>query len=92
MLQECGISTGIDWMTEFECYLQYLLQGLQQRKVSVLNIFRIWDGIFFPNTDTSLSGNRSQGSNSEKSTRNALDALNVDEEDLGDNVAGNEAT
>ena len=91
MLQERGISTGIDWRTEFECYLQYLLQGLQQHKASVLNIFRTWDSIFFPNTDTSLSRNCGQGSNSEESTRNALNALNADEEDLEDNVASNEA-
>ena len=49
------------------------------------------DSIFFPNTDTSLSGNCSQGSNSKRFTRNALDALNADEENLGDDVAGNKA-
>lgn len=62
----------------------YLLQGLQQRKASVLNIFRVWDETFFPMTNTSLSGCRDQISNNERSTRDALDALNADKEDLGD--------
>jgi hypothetical protein len=62
------------------------LQGLQQHKASVLNIFRVWDETFFPNTDTSLSGKRhgGQDSNNEQSTKDALDALNADEEDLGE--------
>jgi hypothetical protein len=87
-LQERGLSTGINWLSDFECYLKYLLQGLQQHKASVLNIFRVWDETFFPNADTSLSGKRGQDlANNEQSTRDALDALNADVEDLGE--AGN---
>jgi len=84
-LQERGLNTGIDWHAELESYFQYLLQGLQQHKASVLNIFRVWDETFFPITNTSLSGRRDQISNNERSTRDALDALNADKEDLGDN-------
>jgi hypothetical protein len=84
-LQDRGLNTGIKWHSEFESYLKYLLQGLQQHKASVLNIFRVWDDMFFPNTDTSLAGNHAPGSNNEQSTRDALDALNADKEDLGDN-------
>jgi len=85
-LQEHGLNTGTKWHSEFESYLKYLLQGLQQHKVSVLNIFRTWDNKFFPNTETSLAGQCREGSNNEQSTRDALDALNADEEDLGDNA------
>jgi hypothetical protein len=52
--QECGLETGIYWHEEFDCHLQYLLQGLQQKKASVLNIFRVWDKTFFAGTDSSL--------------------------------------
>jgi hypothetical protein len=82
-LQERGLETGIHWHEEFDSYLQYLLQGLQQKKTSVLNIFRVWDQTFFAGTDSSL-GRHGQFSNNKQSTRDALDALNADEEDLGD--------
>ena len=82
-LQECGLETGIHWHDKFDSYLQYLLQGLQQRKASVLNIFHVWDQTFFAGTDSSL-GRHGQFSDNKQATRDALDALNADEEDLGE--------
>jgi hypothetical protein len=55
-LQSKGTATGINWHLEYESYLQYLLKGLQQRKASVMNIFRVWDKTLFPHTSNSLSG------------------------------------
>jgi hypothetical protein len=90
-LQERGVSTGINWLSKFESYLNYLLQGLHQHKASVLNIFQVWDETFFPNANTSLAGKCGQSSNNEESMRNALEAWNADEEDLG-NSEGMAAT
>jgi hypothetical protein len=85
-LQERGLNTGIWWQNEFESYLKYLLQGLQKHKASVLNIFRIWDETFFAGTNASLGGRHDQISNNEQATQDAFDALNADEEELGDNA------
>ncbi|KAJ7744403.1 hypothetical protein B0H16DRAFT_1463279 [Mycena metata] len=55
-------------------YLEYLTTGLEKRKASVINIFRVWDAIFYPNS--MASGSADDG----KSTAAAMDALNADEE------------
>lgn len=84
-LQMKGTATGIDWHLEYECYLQYLHKGLRQHKASVINIFRVWDKTLFPHTDNSLSGRRVHFTTTMEATRDALDALNADAEDLGEN-------
>lgn len=82
-LQSKGTATGINWHLEYECYLQYLVKGLRQRKISVINIFRVWDKTLFPHTSKSLSGKSMQITTTVEATRDALDALNADNEDLG---------
>ncbi|KAJ6489984.1 hypothetical protein C8R45DRAFT_1213365 [Mycena sanguinolenta] len=54
-LTPIGAETGINWQADFEKYVKYLLNGLHKRKASVLKIFREWDEIFFPDTDSSLA-------------------------------------
>lgn len=59
------------------------MKGLRQRKTSVINIFRVWDRTLFPHTSKSLSGKSMQITTTVEATRDALDALNADNEDLG---------
>jgi hypothetical protein len=47
-LQEVGLSTGIHYFDDFEKYLTILEAGLQQKKTSVLNIFKQWAERIFP--------------------------------------------
>lgn len=47
-LQEVGLSTGIHYFYDFEKYLTILETGLQQKKTSVLNIFKQWAERIFP--------------------------------------------
>ena len=41
-LQKVGLSTGIHYFDDFEKYSTILETGLQQKKTSVLNIFKQW--------------------------------------------------
>ncbi|KAJ7267360.1 hypothetical protein C8J57DRAFT_1616055 [Mycena rebaudengoi] len=54
-LQTKGAITGIDWLARFEFYLKYLTIGLEERRVSVINIFKVWDTKFFPDSDASMA-------------------------------------
>jgi hypothetical protein len=53
-LQSRGNNTGIDYGKDFEEYLELLITGLQQKKKSILNVFRVWDRVIFPNSDSML--------------------------------------
>ena len=83
-LQSKGTATGINWHLEYESYLQYLLKGLRQRKASIVNIFRVWNKTLFPHTNESLSRKSMHITTTVEATRDALDALNADDEDNGD--------
>ncbi|KAJ7270549.1 hypothetical protein C8J57DRAFT_1508579 [Mycena rebaudengoi] len=54
-LQTKGAITGIDWLARFEFYLKYLTIGLEERRASVINIFKVWDTKFFPDSDASMA-------------------------------------
>jgi hypothetical protein len=93
-LQECGATTGINYMNDYEEYLKILLTGLRGRKKSIINVFREWDRIIFPNSDLSLVKNTSTMSSA--GLKKAMDMLDEDsEEDIfptpnnGDNRTGN---
>ena len=47
-LEEVGLSTSIHYFNDFEKYLTILEMGLQQKKTSVLNIFKQWAERIFP--------------------------------------------
>ncbi|KAJ7768110.1 hypothetical protein DFH07DRAFT_736439 [Mycena maculata] len=82
-LRENGTTTGINWAADDELYLKYLTTGLEKRKASVLNIFRVWDDIFFLER-SSASGK----SNSGGSVVDAMEALNADVEEDTENSGG----
>ncbi|KAJ7718511.1 hypothetical protein B0H14DRAFT_634788 [Mycena olivaceomarginata] len=77
-----GAETGINWQADLEKYIKYLQNGLDKRKASVLRIFREWDDIFFPDTDSSLGANGNGGGDAEKQMQDAMDLLNADEEEV----------
>ena len=80
-----GTNTGINYGKDFEEYLEILMKGLRKKKKSVLNIFREWDRVIFPNSDSSLvGGGVGQDQNVSSGLKTALDMLEADdvEEDV----------
>ena len=55
-LQEVGSRTGIRYFQDYEEYLTMLETGLRRRKKTIINIFKEWDAMIFPETDSSLAG------------------------------------
>ncbi|KAJ7657160.1 hypothetical protein DFH06DRAFT_1409273 [Mycena polygramma] len=76
-----GAQTGINWQADLEDYIEYLQTGLDQRKASVLRIFREWDEIFFPDSETSLAGDGASDEDHEKEKQCVMDLLREDEEE-----------
>ncbi|KAE9398623.1 hypothetical protein BT96DRAFT_821759 [Gymnopus androsaceus JB14] len=54
MFLPVGSTTGIEWWLDFDFYLQYLSEGLQKWKPSVLKIFCVWDKVFYPNDELDM--------------------------------------
>ncbi|KAJ7200108.1 hypothetical protein GGX14DRAFT_660565 [Mycena pura] len=46
-----GDVTGINWAREFDAYMRFLTEGLEAQTDCVVNIFRRWDKVFYPNSD-----------------------------------------
>ncbi|EGO19292.1 hypothetical protein SERLADRAFT_411786 [Serpula lacrymans var. lacrymans S7.9] len=78
-LKEKGNESGICWHDDFDNYLEYLLSGLQKQKKSVLNIFREWDQVLFPNTSHGLAGQLSN-TDRDQLMQSVMAALNHDED------------
>ncbi|EGO02882.1 hypothetical protein SERLA73DRAFT_47655 [Serpula lacrymans var. lacrymans S7.3] len=78
-LKEKGNESGIRWHDDFDNYLEYLLSGLQKQKKSVLNIFREWDQVLFPNTSHGLAGQLSN-TDRDQLMQSVMAALNHDED------------
>jgi len=74
-----GTNTGINYGKDFEEYLEILMKGLRKRKKSVLNVFREWDRVIFPNSDSSLVDGVGQDQNTSSGLKTALDMLEADE-------------
>ena len=55
------------------------MKGLQKKKKSVLNVFREWDRVIFPNSDWSLVSGAGQDQNTSSGLKTALDMLEADE-------------
>lgn len=51
------------------------MKGLRKKKKSVLNIFREWDRVIFPNSDSSMIGGIGQDQNTSSGLKTALDML-----------------
>ncbi|KAF7305290.1 hypothetical protein HMN09_00780200 [Mycena chlorophos] len=78
-LRETGTQTGINWQTHHQNILEYLLNGVRQRKAGILKLFHAWDDVLFPDTETGI-GSVSGGSSSSAGSggrRRALDALDA---------------
>ena len=78
-LQGVGANTGINYGRDFEEYLEILMTGLQKKKKSILNVFRQWDHVIFPNSDSSLVGNADKDTS--RGLKAALMMLEDDEEE-----------
>ena len=80
-LQSVGTNTGINYRRDFEEYLEILMKGLRKKKRSILNVFKEWDRVVFPNSDSSstVSGEHGQNINSHGLNR-ALNMLEADED------------
>ncbi len=76
-----GTNTGINYRNDFEEYLELLLKGIQRRKRSVLNVFKEWDRVLFPNSDSSAIGEPGSGHKISSGMKTALDMLDGDEDE-----------
>ncbi|THU98553.1 hypothetical protein K435DRAFT_565467, partial [Dendrothele bispora CBS 962.96] len=76
LLQELGKHTKIDWQNDFESYLKFLLNGIKGRKQAVVMLFRKYDKIFFPGTETGYCVRKNEDDQDEE----AMDMLNKDQE------------
>nr|GAT48642.1 predicted protein [Mycena chlorophos] len=52
-----GDVTGIEWEEDFNAYLAFFKKGLDEKTECVLNIFRVWDGKFYADSDASEARN-----------------------------------
>jgi hypothetical protein len=67
-----------------------LTEGLLKKKPSILNIFRVWDKKFYPNSDEGLANGVDSDDEGEEGRRAALEEMNA--EDSGDdNTDGEDA-
>ena len=71
-----GTNTGINYRRDFEEYLEILMKGIRKKKRSIMNVFREWDRVVFPNSDSSLM---SGGQDMSSGLRTALDMLEADD-------------
>lgn len=62
------------------------MKGIRQRKKSILNVFREWDRVLFPNSDSSAIGAPARGQEMSSGLKTALDMLDGDEAEEGEVV------
>jgi hypothetical protein len=74
-----GAVSGIEWQEDFEYYLQLLTEGLQKKKPSILNIFRVWDRKFYPNSEDGLAHSVDPNDEGAEGRRAALEEMNAEE-------------
>jgi len=55
------------------------MKGLRKKKKSILKVFREWDWVIFPNSDSSLVTSVGQDQNTSSGLKTALDMLEADE-------------
>jgi hypothetical protein len=74
-----GAASGIEWQQDFDYYLQLLTEGLQKKKPSILEVFRVWDQKFYPNSEDGLAGGVGSDDEGEEGRRAALEEMNAEE-------------
>jgi len=77
-----GTNTGINYGKDFDEYLEILLTGLHKKKHSILNVFREWDRVIFPNLDSGMVAHNQDTGGSLKRAMMMLDD-DEDEQDEG---------
>ncbi|KAJ7114379.1 hypothetical protein C8R44DRAFT_630086, partial [Mycena epipterygia] len=78
-LRDRGDKTNIDYDALFDQYLEILLEGLRAKSRSIINVFKEWDRIVFPNAESGHGGKtRSDPSNS--GNQRALEALRAEKQ------------
>jgi hypothetical protein len=87
-LQSVGNNTGINYAQDFDEYLEILLTGLRKKKKSILNVFREWDRVVFPNSDSSMVGKDQETSRGLKAAMEMLEADEVEEDGPGEAAEG----
>jgi hypothetical protein len=75
-------------MGDYEEYLELLLTGLRERKKSIIGVFKEWDHIIFPNTDSSIVRGPVAGSST--GLKRAMEMLDKDSEDENGCEAGDD--
>jgi hypothetical protein len=85
-LQSVGTNTGINYRRDYEEYLEILMKGIRKKKRSILNAFREWDQVVFPNSDSSLVSGGGQDQNMSSGLKTALDMLEADEAEEEDEL------
>ncbi|KAJ6451400.1 hypothetical protein C8R45DRAFT_848437 [Mycena sanguinolenta] len=78
-LRNQGDKTNIDYDALFDQYLEILLEGLRDKSQSILNVFREWDRVIFPNSESGYGGKIRSGP-SDGGNQRALDALRAEKE------------
>ena len=77
-----GANTGINYGKDFDEYLEILLTGLRKKKRSILNVFREWDRVIFPNSDSGMvEHNRDAGGSLKRAMTMLNDDSDEDEQD-----------
>jgi len=85
-----GTISMIEWQKDFEYYLQLLTEGLLKKKPSTLNIFRIWDRKFYPNSEDGLADGVDYDDEGEDGRQAALEAMNAEEPEQDDDEDGDD--
>ncbi|KAJ6453503.1 hypothetical protein C8R45DRAFT_945039 [Mycena sanguinolenta] len=78
-LRDQGDKTNINYDALFDQYLEILLEGLRDKSQSILNVFREWDCVIFPNSESGYGGKIRSGP-SDGGNQRALDELRAEKE------------
>ena len=62
------------------------MKGVWKKKRSILNVFREWDRVVFPNLDSSLVSSSGQDQNMSSGLKTALDMLKANEAEEEDEL------
>ncbi|KAJ7743895.1 hypothetical protein B0H14DRAFT_3607172 [Mycena olivaceomarginata] len=76
-----GPTSAIEWQKDFEYYLQLLTEGLLKKMPSILNVFRVWDNKFYPNSDEGLANGVDSDDEGDEGRRAALEEMNAENGD-----------
>ncbi|KAJ7125529.1 hypothetical protein C8R43DRAFT_1030425 [Mycena crocata] len=90
MFLPTGNESAIEWQQDFEYYLQFLTEGLWKKKPSIVNIFRVWDNKFYPNSDEGFANGPDSDDEGEESRRAAMEEMNAEDAAFSNNDSDSE--